>query len=199
MLNQNCKTQSKVWRSSNTALEGGKKNSKASNKSCALMTVAFRTGWGWGGGSKFVWHPNPPCYAERAPRQGSGLTSRLSDSLGRQSVLIISKTPWLQRCWSRKIRWINNQSQGVQMQPEEEDSWQAEAPASAKDGTVPVTCGQAKGCQVWDKYFLKILSLLVKRYLILLWFVGFFLFVYSVLEHLSDKIIFQGKKKPRLE
>lgn len=60
------------------------------------------------------------------------------------------------------------------MQPEEEDSWQAEAPASAKDGNVPVTCGQAKGCQVWDKYFLKILSLLVKRYLILLWFVGFF-------------------------
>lgn len=61
----------------------------------------------------------------------------------------------LQQCWNRKIRWINNQSQRVKMQPEEEDFWQAEAPASAKDGTVPVTCGWAKGCQVWDKYFFK--------------------------------------------
>lgn len=31
------------------------------------------------------------------------------------------------------------------MQPEEEDSWQAEAPASAKGGTAPVTRGQEKG------------------------------------------------------
>lgn len=55
------------------------------------------------------------------------------------------------------------------MQPEEEDFWQAEASASAKDGTGPVTCGQAEGCQVWDKYIFlkKILSVLVKRYSIL--------------------------------
>lgn len=83
------------------------------------------------------------------------------------------------------------------MQPEEEDSWQGKAPASAKGGTVPVTCGQAKGCQVWDKYFLKILSLLVKRYLILLWVVLLFFFLiysFGFLEHPSDKIMFQKKK-----
>lgn len=51
------------------------------------------------------------------------------------------------------------------MKPEEEGSWQAEAPAPAKDGPAPVTCGQAKGCQAWDKYFLRILSLRVKCYL----------------------------------
>lgn len=135
----------------------------------------------------------------RARRKRPALTSWLSRSSGRQSVLIISKTPWLQRCWSRKIRWINNQSQGVKTQPEEEDSWQAEAPASAKDGTAPVTCGRAKGCQVWDKYFLKILSLLVKRYLIFLWFlVWFFCFCIlflAFLEHPSDKINVSEKKK----
>lgn len=92
------------------------------------------------------------------------------------------------------------------MQPEEEDSWQAEAPASAKDGTAPVTCGQAKGCQVWNKYFLKIPSLLVKRYLIHLLIVGVFLYTLSAfLQHPSDKKMLQKKntggegKAPRFE
>lgn len=48
---------------------------------------------------------------------------------------------------------VNKQSQGVKTQPEEEGFWQAEALAPAKAGTPPVTCGRAKGCQVWDKYF----------------------------------------------
>lgn len=112
-------------------------------------------------------------------------------SLDRQSVLITSKAPWLQQCRNRKIRWINNQSQGVKTRPEEEDFWQAEARASAKDGTVPATCGWAKGCQVWDKYFFKDSFSPCKT----IFDPSFFHTVSPFLEHPSHKLMFQKEKR----
>lgn len=76
------------------------------------------------------------------------------------------------------------------MKPEEEDFWQAEALASAKHGTVPVTCGQAKGCQVWDKYFFKDSFSPCK----MIFNPSFVYTVSGFLEHPSCNIMFQNEK-----